>query len=99
MKLPISIQSPFSQCRQTVNAGYVRKRVRRALAITQAALFSSVLLSATACSSGQTYLALQGWQRNECNKLIDLDERDRCTRQTNTSYEAYRQQIETGGKP
>jgi hypothetical protein len=99
MKLPIFSQSVFLQCRKALEAWPPIKRARKPHAVLTAALFCSVVLSATACSSGQAYHALQGWQRNECNKRVDLSERDRCTSQTNTSYEAYRRQIDEDRKP
>jgi hypothetical protein len=49
-------------------------------------------LSLCACSSQQAYSAGQSWQRNECGKIIDSQERDRCLERTSTSYDTYKQQ-------
>jgi hypothetical protein len=60
-------------------------------------VFSAVAVSALAlpgCTSEQLYATGQGWQRNECNKLIDGQERQRCLNQANTSYETYERQRE-----
>jgi hypothetical protein len=53
------------------------------------------------CSSQQLYGVGQGWQRNECNRIIDLQERNRCMASANASYEEYRRQSEAadGAKP
>jgi hypothetical protein len=43
-----------------------------------------------ACSSQQLYGASQAWQRNECFKIGDAQERSRCLASAATSYEQYR---------
>ncbi|MFZ2648987.1 MAG: hypothetical protein WA210_02675 [Burkholderiaceae bacterium] len=47
-----------------------------------------------ACSTQQAYGAGQAWQRQECNKIIDAQERGRCMASTNTSYDEYKRQAE-----
>jgi hypothetical protein len=49
-------------------------------------------LGLSACSSQQLYGAGQGWQRAECNKVMDSQERSRCMASASTSYEEYRKQ-------
>jgi hypothetical protein len=56
-------------------------------------------LLGTACSSQQTYASGQTWQRNECNKLIDMQERQRCVAKANDSYETYQKQVDDIKKP
>lgn len=46
------------------------------------------------CSSEQLYASGQDWQRSECNKLLDAQERGRCLSRANASYDSYRQQTE-----
>jgi hypothetical protein len=46
------------------------------------------------CSSQQVYGAGQAWQRLECNKIIDTQERDRCMKSASTSYDEYKRQAE-----
>lgn len=46
----------------------------------------------TACSTHQAYGAAQAWQRNECFKINDAQERGRCLASTSTSYEDYKRQ-------
>jgi hypothetical protein len=60
--------------------------------VSVAFLFS--LAGLAACSSQQTYGSGQAWQRNECNKINDPQERSRCLAGANTSYEDYRRQQE-----
>jgi hypothetical protein len=47
------------------------------------------------CSSQQRYAAGQGYQRNQCERLPDMAERQRCLAKADMSYEEYRK--ETGG--
>lgn len=61
------------------------------------AVLAALLLSATAlfgCSSQQAYSTGQAWQRQECSKIMDSQERSRCMASANASYEDYRRQTE-----
>ncbi len=51
-----------------------------------------------ACSSQQIYASGQTWQRNECQKLNDKSERDRCLADSNTSYDNYKKQTDNAKK-
>ncbi|MDE2372290.1 MAG: hypothetical protein KGN16_25195 [Burkholderiales bacterium] len=57
-----------------------------------AALVSAISLFG--CSSQQAYGAGQAWQRLECNKIMDAQERSRCMASASTSYEEYKRQAE-----
>ncbi|MFM9916645.1 MAG: hypothetical protein ACKVOX_12610 [Rhizobacter sp.] len=46
------------------------------------------------CSSQQLYGVGQGWQRQECNKINDTQQRDRCMAGANTSYDDYARQAD-----
>jgi hypothetical protein len=50
-------------------------------------LASTLLL--IACSTRVLYDSAQGWQRQECQKLQDRDERVRCEKSTARSFEDY----------
>ena len=50
--------------------------------------------SLSSCSSQQLYGVGQEWKKNECNKIIDMQERNRCMSSTKTSYEDYKRQSE-----
>ena len=62
------------------------------------ALIAASLLGA-ACSSQQTYASGQTLQRNECNKIIDMQERQRCVAKANDSYDTYQKQVDDLKKP
>jgi len=47
------------------------------------------------CSTQQAYHAGLAWQRQECNRIQDAQERGRCMASTNTSYEDYKRQSDT----
>jgi len=51
-------------------------------------------LFTAACSSQQAYGAGQAWQRLECSKIKDTQERSRCMASSSTSYEEYKRQAE-----
>jgi hypothetical protein len=48
-----------------------------------------LLFSLAACSGQQVYGVGQAWQRNECFKIIDSQERSRCLEKANTPYYQY----------
>lgn len=51
--------------------------------------FAAVLMG---CSSQQLYSAGQASQRNECNRLVDVQERQRCIAHANLPHDVYQQQ-------
>ncbi|QQB32341.1 hypothetical protein I6I07_16750 [Achromobacter deleyi] len=47
----------------------------------------------SACSSRQAYDSGQAWQRNECGRIADTQERQRCMGSaSSTSYDSYQRQ-------
>lgn len=52
-----------------------------------AALVTLAMLAG--CSAQQLYRAGQGWQAQECRRLADLAEQQRCLRSGAASFEAY----------
>jgi hypothetical protein len=46
------------------------------------------------CSSQQLYNAGQAWQQNQCNRIEDAAERNRCMASTKTSYDDYQREAE-----
>lgn len=65
-------------------------------------LLSAMLLVAlfhSACSSRQAYATGQSWQRSECNKIVDFQERRRCMASASTSFEDYQREAEAAKKP
>lgn len=55
---------------------------------------SCFLLGFAACSTQQAYGVGQAWQRNECYRINDAQERSRCLASTSTSYDDYKRQSE-----
>ncbi|MFO1380352.1 MAG: hypothetical protein U1F63_08310 [Chitinivorax sp.] len=53
----------------------------------------------SACTAQQRYYSAQGWQRNECEKLIEKTEREQCLSRANTSYDDYQKQTASVRKP
>jgi hypothetical protein len=50
------------------------------------------------CSTQQTYQAGQTWQRNECQKMADVQARGRCLDSASASFDAYQRQLEKDAK-
>ena len=48
-----------------------------------------ILLALPACSSREMYNAGAGARQHECSQMLDRDERERCLRGANRSYEEY----------
>jgi hypothetical protein len=59
----------------------------------------AISVAGSGCTAQQAYYAGQTWQRNECSKIADSTERERCMGSTNTSYETYKRQTEDSRKP
>jgi hypothetical protein len=55
---------------------------------------AAILPVASGCTWQQAYSAGQGWQRNQCNRLVEQTERERCLSNANMPYEDYRRQTE-----
>jgi hypothetical protein len=60
---------------------------------------SSVLVllavsSLPACTAEQVYGSGQAWQQNQCGKIPDKAEYDRCMSKANTTYDSYRRHTE-----
>ena len=51
------------------------------------------------CSSQQLYIVGQGWQKQECQKLADLSERQRCEKSNAMSYERYKAEADAAKHP
>ena len=56
-------------------------------------------ITAAACSSQQLYASGQAQQRNECDKIVDFQDRQKCMARANTSYETYQRQTEEVKRP
>ncbi|MCF8167556.1 MAG: hypothetical protein K9K38_12925 [Rhodoferax sp.] len=57
------------------------------------ALALSAVLAA-GCTSQTMFASTQAWQRNECQKLQDKSERDRCLASNKDSYEDFKKQAD-----
>ena len=62
------------------------------------AAFSLLVLLAIsflpACTAEQVYGSGQAWQQNQCGKIPDKAEYDRCMSKANTTYDSYKRQTE-----
>jgi len=60
------------------------------------ALVANLLLAGVVqgCSMQQVYGAGQAWQRQECNRINDTEQRSRCMASSSTSYDEYKRQVE-----
>jgi len=68
-------------------------------AISLALPLVALLSTLGACSSQQLYGVGQAWQRNECFKINDQQQRSRCLSSTSTSYEQYKRESGAASEP
>ena len=77
---------------------YMRQRVpqpRHRFPSTSIGLIT--LLASTAlsgCSSQEVYGAGQAWQRQECSKIMDTQDRSRCMASASRSYDEFKREAE-----
>jgi hypothetical protein len=57
-----------------------------------AAFLALLAIALVGCSSRQLHGAGQAWQRNECIKIPDQQERSRCLSSAAASYEQYQRE-------
>lgn len=50
------------------------------------------LLALSGCSGRQLYDGASGWRENECNRIVDVAERERCLETARLDYERYRRE-------
>jgi hypothetical protein len=60
--------------------------------------FLIVLGALSGCSSQQMYASGQNYQRQQCERLPDMAERQRCLEKANMSYEEYKKETQAEGK-
>jgi hypothetical protein len=61
---------------------------------------ASLLVPAlSACSTEALYGTTQAWQRNQCERLMDRGDRERCLSRTAVPYEQYKRAAEAGQQP
>lgn len=62
-------------------------------------LFMMLLAALSGCTSQQLYASGQGWQKQECQKILDREQRMRCEHSAATSYERYQAEAAAAQKP
>lgn len=55
-------------------------------------IVAAIELTVSGCTTQQLYSTGQSWQRNECTRMLDQWERERCLSNAGTSYETYKKQ-------
>lgn len=68
------------------------KMVSRAICIALVAGAFAGVAVVSGCTSRQAYMVGQGWQRNECTKILNQQDQQRCMAGANTSYDQYKRQ-------
>ena len=63
-----------------------------------AAVVTTALAVTTGCTTQQLYTTGQSWQRNQCTRLVDQQERERCQANAGASYETYKKQSDQEDK-
>lgn len=60
---------------------------------------SILALCLAGCSSQQLYATGQGWQKQECQKILEREQRVRCEQSAATSFERYQAEAAAAQKP
>ena len=60
--------------------------------ILTAVIVAHTLTVATGCATNQLYSTGQAWQRNQCTRRVEQQERERCMANAGASYETYKKQ-------
>ena len=58
-----------------------------------------LVLCLSGCSAQQLYANGQGWQKQECQKVLDREQRTRCEHSAATSFERYQAEAAAAKKP
>ena len=59
----------------------------------------TLVLCLAGCSSQQLYASGQGWQKQECQQVLDREQRTRCEQSAATSHERYQADTAAAKKP
>ena len=59
----------------------------------------SLVLCLAGCSSQLLYATGQGWQKQECQRVLEREQRTRCEQSAATSYERYQAETAAAKKP
>jgi hypothetical protein len=55
---------------------------------------TTLAITLSACTSRMAYESGQAMQRNACDKIIDMQERQRCMARVNVPYDKYRREAD-----
>lgn len=69
-------------------------KAMRAFASILALGMPALLAGLPACSTEQLYLTTQQWQKQECGRIQDHEQRMRCEKDASLSYERYKAEAE-----
>ena len=67
--------------------------------VMRSAVLVALMVALAGCSSRAVYQTMQGSQQQECRKLPDAAERQRCLGSTAASYDDYRRAREAAQGP
>ena len=62
-------------------------------------LAAATAVALAGCSSQQLYATGQGWQKQECQKILEREQRTRCEQSAAASYERYQAEAAAAKKP
>lgn len=57
-----------------------------------------LVLGGAGCTSQQMYASGQNYQRNQCERLPDMGERQRCLEKVNMSHDEYKKESQATGR-
>jgi hypothetical protein len=84
----------FRRCAAAAAAQRTRRNSERLSRVVLALSATFVVAAFSACTAEQLYGSGQAWQRNQCSRMPDKADADRCAAGTNTTYDTYKRQPE-----
>jgi len=95
-ELPATHATDATACQRFAAAAAQRTRRNsdRLSRVVFAVSTTFVLTLLCACTAEQMYGSGQAWQRNQCSRMPDKADADRCAAGTNTTYDTYKRQPE-----
>jgi hypothetical protein len=57
-------------------------------------LLATLCLATAGCTTAQRYHAAQGWRQSQCERLVDLAQRNLCVSRASMDYDAFKHQTE-----
>jgi hypothetical protein len=77
------------------NWGQIKIKAPKGKAMKCSIMLLTCFIACASCSNKELYNASRGWQQNECQKIVENEDRARCMEAATKSFEQYKKEQET----